>query len=456
MSGSLLILWNLLGVSTYPSRMFTKQAWRAGSSGFWFAWLALSAILAVGSVQAANLQQIELTAEGAATQVSLRLDQPTTVTFFGLQKPNRAVIDLQSASARGLRLPAAQGAVLAVRQAARPGGGWRVVLELAEGASVSWQQPTQSGARVAAIRLRVSGAASTASTASTANNSSPASTAAVAASAASEPLKVIKDAESSPFAGRDVVVAIDAGHGGKDPGAIGRAGTREKDVVLEISRLLAARINREPGMRAYLTRDGDYFLTLRQRIRRAREAGAQLFVSVHADAVLDPAVSGSSVYVLSLKGASDEQARLLADRENAADLIGGGSIDEQEPALASVLVDVAQSAQIANSMEAAQRVLDSLGRVAEVRKPRVQQAGFVVLKSPDIPSMLVETAFISSPADERRLGTEAYRKQVSEAIFAGVRQYFIDHPPDGSRLAAQRPAPRVVAEGEDAARGGRL
>ena len=447
MSGSLLVLWNLLGVSTYPSRMFKKQAWRARSVGLWFAWLALSATLAVGPVHAANLQQIEIATEGAATQVSLRLDQPTAVTFFGLQQPNRAVIDLESAAARGLRVPAAQGAVLAVRQAARPGGGWRVVLELVEGASVSWQQPTRSGSRVATIRLRIQDAAGTSSAASVAAGTAP---------PASEPLKVIKDAESSPFANRDVVVAIDAGHGGKDPGAIGRAGTREKDVVLEISRLLAARINREPGMRAYLTRDGDYFLTLRQRIRRARDAGAQLFVSVHADAVLDPSVSGSSVYVLSLKGASVEQARLLADRENAADLIGGGSIDEQEPALASVLVDVAQSAQIANSMEAAQRVLDSLGRVAEVRKPRVQQAGFVVLKSPDIPSMLVETAFISSPADERRLRTEAYRKQVSEAIFAGVRQFFIDHPPDGSRLAAQRPAPRVVAEGEDAARGGRL
>lgn len=441
MSGSLLILWNLLVVSTYPSRMFTKQAWRAGSASVWLVWMALLALLMAGSAKAATLQQIEMMTEGTVTQVSLRLDQPTLVTYFGLQKPNRAVIDLQSASARGLRVPAVEGAVLAVRQAARPGGGWRVVLELTEGASVSWQEPARSGTRAAVVSLQIQNGPSAATAANP---------------PATEPLKVIKDAESSPFAGRDVVVAIDAGHGGKDPGAIGRRGTREKDVVLEISRLLAARINREPGMRAYLTRDGDYFLTLRQRIRRARDAGAQLFVSVHADAVLDPNVSGSSVYVLSLKGASDEQARLLADRENAADLIGGGSIDEQEPALASVLVDVAQSAQIANSMEAAQRVLDSLGRVAEVRKPRVQQAGFVVLKSPDIPSMLVETAFISSPADERKLGTEAYRKQVSEAIFAGVRQYFIDHPPDGSRLAAQRPPPRVVAEGERAASGGRL
>lgn len=407
--------------------------------------MALIGVTSGAVAHAAALKEVQIAADGTDTRVTLRLDRATAVSYFGLQKPNRAVIDLQSASARGLRLPLAQGAVTGIRQAARPGGGWRVVLELVEGASVDWQQPSRSGERVAEISLRVRGG--------------PAVTEAAdepAVAATPPPLKVVKDAESSPFAGREVVVAIDAGHGGKDPGAIGRGGTREKDVVLEISRLLAARINREPGMRALLTRDGDYFLTLRQRIRRARDAGAQLFVSVHADAVLDPTVSGSSVYVLSLKGASDEQARLLADRENAADLIGGGAIDEQEPALASVLVDLAQSSQIANSMEAAQRVLDSLGKVAEVRKPRVQQAGFVVLKSPDIPSMLVETAFISSPADERRLGTEAYRRKVSEAIFAGVRQYFIDHPPDGSRLASRQGEPRVVAEGDGSTRGGRL
>jgi N-acetylmuramoyl-L-alanine amidase len=240
------------------------------------------------------------------------------------------------------------------------------------------------------------------------------------------------------------VVAIDAGHGGQDPGAIGRAGLREKDVVLDISRELAARINREPGMRAILTRDGDYFLTLRQRIKRARDAGAQLFVSVHADSVRDRTVSGSSVYVLSLKGATDEQSRLLADRENAADLAGGISLDDKDPVIASVLVDLAQSAQISQSMVAAERVLRSLRRVNDVRKPQVQQAGFVVLKSPDIPSMLVETAFISSPADERLLGQAERRAALAEAIFDGVRQYFVDHPPDGSRFARARDAGRTV------------
>jgi N-acetylmuramoyl-L-alanine amidase len=250
----------------------------------------------------------------------------------------------------------------------------------------------------------------------------------------------VRAAHAPPDSGRAVVVAIDAGHGGQDPGAIGGSGTREKDVVLEIAREVAARINREPGMRAVLTRQGDYFLTLRQRIGRAREAKADMFVSIHADSVRDRGVSGASVYVLSDKGASDEQARWLAERENAADLKGGVSLDDKDAMLASVLLDLSQSASIASSMYAAERVLRSLDRVADVRKPRVQQAGFVVLKSPDIPSMLVETAFISNAADERMLRQSGRREQLAEAIFGGVHSYFEDHPPEGTRFAAARRA----------------
>ena len=259
-------------------------------------------------------------------------------------------------------------------------------------------------------------------------------------------LKPVKAAHAPAASGRTVVVAIDPGHGGQDPGAIGPGGTREKDVVLDIAKTLAARIDREPGMRAFLTRDRDQFISLRDRIRRAQAAGAMLFVSVHADAVRDPTVTGSSVYVLSDKGATDEQARMLADRENAADLAGGVSIDDKDSVLASVLVDVAQSAQIGDSMAAAERVLRSLRNVNVVRKPQVQQAGFVVLKSPDIPSMLVETAFISSPEDERLLGQPERRAALAEAIFEGVQQYFVDHPPDGSRFALERRSGRADAD----------
>jgi N-acetylmuramoyl-L-alanine amidase len=236
--------------------------------------------------------------------------------------------------------------------------------------------------------------------------------------------------------GRDLVVAVDAGHGGQDPGAIGRGGTREKDVTLAIARKLAARINNEPGMRAVLIRDGDYFISLGGRTRKARQLGADMFVSVHADSVRNREVSGSSVYVLSLRGASDEAARWLAERENAADLMGGVSLDDKSDVLASVLLDVTQKESVSNSVEAADSVLASLRRVGPVHRTRVQHAGFVVLKSPDIPSMLVETAFISNSGDERRLRDPVHQLRVAEAIHAGVRTYFYEKPPPGTKVAA--------------------
>lgn len=234
---------------------------------------------------------------------------------------------------------------------------------------------------------------------------------------------------------RDVIVAVDAGHGGEDPGATGRGGTREKDVVLAIARSLAVRINAEPGMKAILTRRTDEFIALRERIQRARLAKADLFVSVHADSIRDRAVSGASVYVLSEKGATNEAARWLAERENAADLMGGVSLTDKDKTLASVLLDLSQSANISASMSAAERVLLALDRVGEVRKPQVQQAGFLVLKSPDIPSMLVETAYISNPAEEKRLKTGSHQDKLAAAIFTGLRGYFEQNPPSGTRFA---------------------
>ena len=385
--------------------------------------------------------RIETSGESAAmTQVVIELESATSPQFFVLEKPLRAVVDLPGTRATpSKKMPTAQGAVRALRKGAQADGTLRLVIDLEEGAQVRWRADNTPGRR---FTLEVTGKNSPSiSAATTAAATAPVTSA--GASASTAPVKPIKT-EHAPVGGRDVIVAIDAGHGGQDPGAIGRGGTREKDVVLEIARELAERVNREPGMRAILTRDGDYFLTLRQRIRRARDAGAELFVSVHADSVRDPSVSGSSVYVLSLKGATDEQSRLLADRENAADLAGGVSLDDKDPVIASVLVDLAQSAQISQSMVAAERVLRSLARVNDVRKPQVQQAGFVVLKSPDIPSMLVETAFISSPADERLLGKADRRQALAEAIFDGIRQFFEDHPPDGSRFAKVRESGRTV------------
>jgi N-acetylmuramoyl-L-alanine amidase len=233
-------------------------------------------------------------------------------------------------------------------------------------------------------------------------------------------------------------VAVDAGHGGQDPGAIGHGGTREKDVTLAIARALAERINGEPGMRAVLTRNRDEFLVLRDRIGRARLAKADMFISIHADSIANRDVSGASVYVLSEHGATNEAARWLADRENAADLMGGVKLDDKDKQLASVLLDLSQTANISASMTAAQQVLGSLDVVGQVRKSQVQQAGFVVLKSPDIPSMLVETAYISNPAEELNLRNPRHQSALAEAILKGVHGYFETYPPVGTRFAQAR------------------
>jgi N-acetylmuramoyl-L-alanine amidase len=246
---------------------------------------------------------------------------------------------------------------------------------------------------------------------------------------------------------RDLIIAIDAGHGGEDPGAIGKNGTREKDVVLAIARVLAQRVNTEPGMKAVLTRNGDYFVPLRDRMRRARAQQADLFVSIHADSIRDRSVDGSSVYILSQRGATDEAARWLAERENASDLIGGVSLEDKDDVLASVLLDLSQSASLSASQAAAEHVLHQLNLVGEIRKPLVQQARFVVLKSPDIPSMLVETAYISNPQEEQRLRGAAHQAKLAAAIHQGLREYFYSDPPAGTRiaqLAAGTPRPALA------------
>ncbi len=236
---------------------------------------------------------------------------------------------------------------------------------------------------------------------------------------------------------RDVVIAIDAGHGGKDPGASGRYGTREKDVVLQIARVLADSIEREKGMKAVLIRDGDYYLPLRDRINKARAHKADLFVSVHADAINHPNATGASVYALSLKGATSEAAKWLADRENASDLIGGVSLGDKDKMVASVLLDLSQTATIQSSLDVGGEILSELKRFAQLHRKTVQQAGFVVLKSPDIPSILIETAFISNPKEEKRLGDKAYQQKMATGIVGGLKRYFARKAPPGTWLAYQ-------------------
>lgn len=243
---------------------------------------------------------------------------------------------------------------------------------------------------------------------------------------------------------RDLVIAIDAGHGGEDPGARGAKGSFEKDVVLAIARKLEALVAREPGMRPVMIRDGDYYIGLRQRMEKAHDARADLFVSIHADAFRDRRVRGSSVYTLSERGASSEAARWLADSENGADLIGGVggvSLEDKDQLLASVLLDLSQTAALEASNEIAQEVLTELSGLGKTHKRQVQQAGFVVLKSPDIPSLLVETAFISNPQEERKLNDSRHQARLAAALMKGVRDYFHRSPPPGTWLAENRPRP---------------
>ncbi len=246
---------------------------------------------------------------------------------------------------------------------------------------------------------------------------------------------------------RDVIIAIDAGHGGEDPGAIGPRGTREKDVVLAIARRLAALVRKEPGMQPVLIRSGDYYVGLRKRVEKASRARADLFVSIHADAFRNRRARGSSVFVLSNRGATSAMAAFLAESENRSDLIGGVSLDDKDDLLKMVLVDMVKNSTLEDSHEVAQKILSDLGKVTHLHKRRVEQAGFRVLKSTNIPSILVETAFISNPEEERKLRSPRHQQALARALMNGIRRYFRANPPPGTRLA-QIPRKHVIARGE--------
>jgi len=228
---------------------------------------------------------------------------------------------------------------------------------------------------------------------------------------------------------RLIIVALDPGHGGEDPGAIGPGGTREKDVVLQIAHRLRQRINAQPNMRAFLTRDADFFVPLGVRVQKARRVQADLFISIHADAFFTPRPQGASVFALSDKGASSSAARWIADKENSADLVGGVNVKARDAQVAKALLDMSTTAQIRDSLQLGNAMLGEIGSVGKLHKPRVEQAGFAVLKAPDIPSVLVETAFISNPDEEVRLKSEAYQEQLADAIMRGISRYFAKNPP---------------------------
>lgn len=242
---------------------------------------------------------------------------------------------------------------------------------------------------------------------------------------------------AKPVVDRLVTITLDPGHGGEDPGAVGRGGTYEKEVTLEVARRLKAKLDGEPSMRAVLTRDSDFFVPLQTRVQKARRVHSDLFVSIHADAWIKPDAKGSSVFVLSERGASSSAARWLAQKENEADLVGGVNLDVKDPFLARTLLDLSQTATISDSLKLGRYVLGELGNINTLHKAQVEQAGFAVLKAPDIPSILVETAFISNPEEEHRLNDDRYQDKLAEAIVRGIRLYFSKHPPvPKARMAA--------------------
>jgi N-acetylmuramoyl-L-alanine amidase len=390
------------------------------------------AIAWVVPARAVEVRAVRLWASPEGTQVVIELSASAKHSLLTLKNPDRVVLDVSDARvAAGARRPPASGVVKSVRMARRPGGDLRVVLDLTHPIRATSFLATPSGRYGYRLVVDLSGPA-----------------AAAVGVAAAAPIK----AQHARPEARDLIIAIDAGHGGEDPGAIGIHGTREKDVTLAIARALERAVDAEPGMRAVLTRSGDYFVPLRDRMRRARAQQADLFVSIHADSIRDRSVDGSSVYILSQRGATNEAARWLAERENAADLIGGVSLEGKGDLLASVLLDLSQTASLSASETAAEHVLRELNRVGEVRKPLVQQAGFMVLKSPDIPSMLIETAYISNPAEEQRLRGAAHQAKLAAAIHQGLREYFYADPPAGSRIAqiaAGAPRPELVTPEHD-------
>ncbi len=271
-------------------------------------------------------------------------------------------------------------------------------------------------------------------------------------------IKTVKEAKEVAKEKRNIVIAIDAGHGGEDPGAIGPKKLREKDVVLSIAKEMAKLVDREPGYTAKLIRDGDYYIPLRNRRNKARDLRADLFVSIHADAFHHPRARGASVFALSRNGATSETARFLASKENDADLIGGVggvSLTDKDNVLAGVLVDLSMTATLTNSLQVGDYVLKNMGKISQLHKKHVEQAGFAVLKSPDVPSILVETGFISNPHEAKKLSTSSYRKRMAKAIFDGVKTYFTEQPPADSFLAwqqsakkASKPIDYVIAKGD--------
>ncbi|WP_225314921.1 N-acetylmuramoyl-L-alanine amidase [Marinobacter confluentis] len=375
-----------------------------------------------------NVESVRIWPAPDHTRLVLDVGDAIEHNVFSLSGPSRLVIDLKNSSLKANfdSLDLSGSPIRRIRSAPRNGTDLRVVLDLKSDIKPrSFQlEPNQQYGHRLVVDLIEEGAR-----------------------------KARQEAQPTVTASangkRDIVVVIDAGHGGEDPGAIGPRGTREKDVVLSMARTLADMIEQKPGYTARLTRTGDYYIDLRSRTILARKHNADLFVSVHADAFRTPQPRGASVFALSQRGATSETARWLAKSENRSDLIGGAggvSLEGRDDMLAGVLLDLSMTASINSSLGVGSTILEQLGGVAKLHKSGVEQAAFAVLKSPDIPSVLVEAGFISNPTEEKNLGSAAYRRKLSEAVFRGIDDYFTKTPPPGTLLAWQKHNGNVTSQ----------
>lgn len=349
------------------------------------------------------------------TRLVFDLDAPLTHSIFELSNPQRLVIDLPPASMQAdlKSIETKNTPIQGIRTGKRDGGGLRVVLDLSEQVkprSFSLGPNESYGDRLVIDLF-------------------------------DKAEKVEKKVTDLTGTNRDIVIAIDAGHGGEDPGALGPGGVREKNVVFAISRKLKAQIDAQPGYSAVLVRTNDYYVALRDRFARARESRADMFLSIHADSFRMPSVRGASIFALSTRGATSEMASYLAQKENRADLIGGAgslSIKDKDDQLASVLLDLSMNATLDSSLRVGEMILAEMGTVTKLHKKKVEQAGFAVLKSPDVPSLLIETGFISNPEDARQLSNSGFQDRLAGSIVRGLRNYFDNYPPAGTLVAANQ------------------
>ena len=395
---------------------------------FQFVFMALSLISSAVAAAPSKLQNVSTESQ----RLVLTFDKSISYKSFVLHNPDRVVIDIKNATrAQNLsEIDTSNLPIRNVRYAQKNEHDLRLVFDIKNDS-----EPHLSTQKISSNQFRLV-------------CDWPIKTAPVAASSSIPLQPKMSVAQRNTL--RDVIIVLDPGHGGKDSGAKGYRRTNEKDVVLAIAKVLKSQIDKQAGMRAVLTRTGDYYISLRQRIGFARKANADLFVAIHADAFMRHESSGASVFALSARGASSEAARWLAERENSSELGGVGNFNDKSYLVRSVLLDLSQTSTIQASLQLGSEMLHHLGRISHLHSPRVEQARFVVLKSPDIPSVLVETGFISNPREEMNLRNSSYQKQLASALLTGIKMYFWSAPPDGSLIAAARKAEHhKVARGEN-------